>query len=152
MESIDRCKILVFIVCFLRGHLTRLQSLTQLLKLFPLTLLKRLVEFGDGKKLDRLTKIQKKSYSTSKDVRVINKAWWQLTFTEDWSEIFNHRFGREHVVSCACRLLKVIFIYEALRKFEWYQNYPLLISGTKWNFLMSVPVIVTLSKLKLSGL
>ena len=28
-----------------------------------------------------------------------------------------------HVVSCACLLFKVIFIYEALKKFERYLNY-----------------------------
>ena len=48
-----------FLLIDIYFYWTRLQSLTQLLKLFLLTLFKRLVDFGDGKKLDRPTKIQK---------------------------------------------------------------------------------------------
>ena len=117
--------------------------MTQLLIFFPLTLFKRLVDFGDGKKLDRPTKIQK--------IIVNIKRCWGVLIKRDVgckrkltnssrsrkTEVRSLIIGldrRELVVSCACLLFKVIFIYEAFKKFERNQNYFLLISGKKETF------------------
>ena len=117
---------------------TRLQSLTQLLIFFPLTLFKRLVDFGDGKKLDRPTKIQK--------IIVNIKRCWGVLIKRDVgckrkltnssrsrkTEVRSLIIGldrRELEVSYACLLFRVIFIYEAFKMFERNQNYFLLISG-----------------------